>query len=264
MRGIFTAGVLDVFVERSEPPFDVIVGVSAGACCAASYLARQPKRNYFVFLELMTGPAFINVLRGLRGGSLVDMSFLMGPVARNLYPLDIDTLRGSSCRFEVVATEARSATATYLPATDDDCIEALHTTICVPVFYKGSPSRFRGKSYFDGALADPVPLTRAISLGATDITIVLTRPRAWQSKPVTRLTKLILERTLADYPSILDAVLHYDRTQREARSFLDNGVNDVTLRVLMPPDDFPVKRFTRDRSILHTGYMMGKQAAERA
>lgn len=263
MRGIFTAGVLDAFMERSEPPFDLIVGVSAGACCAASYLAGQPKRNYVVFVELMTGPDFINIPRAFRGGSLVDMSFLMGPVARELYPLDIDTLRSTSCRFEAVATEARSARATYLPATEDDCIEALHTTISIPVFYKGSPARFRGESFFDGALADPVPLARAIALGATDITVVLTRPQTWTSKPLNGLTKIILQKTLADYPLILDAVLNYDQTQREARSFLEQGIEGVDLTVLMPPDGYPVSRFTRDRSVLHTGYVMGKQAVER-
>ena len=45
MRIVFTAGVLDVLLERDAPPFDWIVGVSAGAACATSYLARQPGRR---------------------------------------------------------------------------------------------------------------------------------------------------------------------------------------------------------------------------
>jgi predicted patatin/cPLA2 family phospholipase len=38
MRGLFTAGVLDVFMER-KLKFDGLIGVSAGACFGSTTLA---------------------------------------------------------------------------------------------------------------------------------------------------------------------------------------------------------------------------------
>ena len=39
MRGIFAAGVLHAFGEMGFDPFDLYIGVSAGACHLASHLA---------------------------------------------------------------------------------------------------------------------------------------------------------------------------------------------------------------------------------
>ena len=40
MRGIFAAGVLDEFLQEKFNPFDLFIGVSAGAVTLASYLCR--------------------------------------------------------------------------------------------------------------------------------------------------------------------------------------------------------------------------------
>ena len=40
MRGVFTAGILDFFIEKGLE-FDTCFGVSAGACMACSYLSKQ-------------------------------------------------------------------------------------------------------------------------------------------------------------------------------------------------------------------------------
>ena len=44
MRGIYTAGVLDVFLEN-EIAFDGVIGVSAGAIHGCSYLSGQRGRS---------------------------------------------------------------------------------------------------------------------------------------------------------------------------------------------------------------------------
>ena len=43
MRGMFTCGVLDVFMKRGLE-FDGIIGTSAGAAFGCNYKSRQPGR----------------------------------------------------------------------------------------------------------------------------------------------------------------------------------------------------------------------------
>ena len=43
MRGMYTAGVLDVFMKKNIK-FDAIIGVSAGALFGVNYLSKQPGR----------------------------------------------------------------------------------------------------------------------------------------------------------------------------------------------------------------------------
>ena len=52
MRGIYTAGVLDFFIEKNIE-LDVVIGVSAGSCHAASYLSKQFKRGYHVTVDYL-------------------------------------------------------------------------------------------------------------------------------------------------------------------------------------------------------------------
>ena len=47
MKGIYTGGVLDFFMEK-DLYFQNVYGVSAGACHLCSYISRQPKRAYHV------------------------------------------------------------------------------------------------------------------------------------------------------------------------------------------------------------------------
>ncbi|MEH7745218.1 patatin-like phospholipase family protein, partial [Neobacillus drentensis] len=44
MRGVYTAGILEYFLE-TQLFFPYVIGVSAGACNAASYLSKQKGRN---------------------------------------------------------------------------------------------------------------------------------------------------------------------------------------------------------------------------
>ena len=50
MRGVYTAGVLDAFLEQ-DIEFSKIYGVSAGSCHACSYMSRQPGRAYRVAVD---------------------------------------------------------------------------------------------------------------------------------------------------------------------------------------------------------------------
>jgi predicted patatin/cPLA2 family phospholipase len=262
MRGVFAAGVLDGFADLEEPSFDLIVGVSAGACCAASYLAGQRGRNYVLFLDYLASLRFINPWRALLGGSVIDMDYLSGPVTKQLYPLDLDALQAAACRFEVVATEARQGQAHYLTVQGDDCLPALRASVALPLVYRGSPVPFHGHRYFDGALSDPIPLTRALARGATDVTVVMSRPLNWRPSPPTPIQRLVANRGLADYPAIARALRNYDRTARAARVFLDQPAPGKRIRLMCPPADFPVGRFTQNRRLLHQGYTAGRLAAE--
>ena len=61
MRGIFSAGVLDAFLEMEFDPFNLYIGVSAGACNLASHLGGQYQRNYKIYTHYCTRPEFMNL-----------------------------------------------------------------------------------------------------------------------------------------------------------------------------------------------------------
>ena len=76
MRGIFTTGVLDGFLEARFNPFDLFIGVSSGAANLAAYLAEMPKRNFRIYTDYSLRPEFISFKRFIRGGHLMDLDWL--------------------------------------------------------------------------------------------------------------------------------------------------------------------------------------------
>jgi predicted patatin/cPLA2 family phospholipase len=255
MRGIFTAGVLDGLAGSSEPPYDLVIGVSSGAYCASSYLAGQHGRIRRIVTRHMTGTNYANPWRMLAGGSLIDQAYLMGPVTRELEPLDLDALRGSPVRFEVVATDALTGFPAYLPAQERDCLDAIHASVAVPFFYRQGPVAFRGSDYFDGSVSDPVPVARALSLGATHVTVVLTR--RGPPPPLAGLSRAFLSVALRRWPAIPGAMARRHEVRSMSLEALASAPAPVDVRVILPPADFPVRRFTRDADLVLRGYEMG-------
>lgn len=260
MRGIFTAGVLDAMAGRAES-FDLVIGVSSGAYCAASFLAGQHGRILEIIQRHMTGSNYANPWRMLRGGSLVDQDYLM-EVTRRQAPLDVAALRASPSRLEAVATVARTGAAAYLPAQGYDCLDALHATIAIPVFYRGGPIRFRGCDYFDGSVADPLPVARAIELGATDVTVIRTgSPRL--DAPLPPVARLGLGLVLRGHPAVAAAICRRHATRAASLRLMAAPPPGVTVRTIAPPADFPVQKFTRDPAVVLAGYRVGRRALER-
>jgi predicted patatin/cPLA2 family phospholipase len=91
MRGIFAAGVLFAFGCEKYDPFDIYIGVSAGACDLASHLAGQNSRNYEVLTTYSSSTDFISFIRFIAGGHLMDLDWLWNTTIRNCR-LDLKTL----------------------------------------------------------------------------------------------------------------------------------------------------------------------------
>ena len=81
MRGAFSAGVLDVFLEAGFNPFSVYGGASGGAMNLSSFLSGQHGRNFRIYRDICTCPEFISMVKYLRGGHWVDLDWLWREMA---------------------------------------------------------------------------------------------------------------------------------------------------------------------------------------
>ena len=74
MRGIYTAGVLDVFLDH-DISFDGVIGVSAGAVHGASFVSGQKERSIRYYKKYCNDKRFMSFKNWLRTGNLVDEQF---------------------------------------------------------------------------------------------------------------------------------------------------------------------------------------------
>ena len=94
MRGLFTSGVLDVFMEN-DLYFPQVAGVSAGALNGVNYVSHQPGRSRAVNLDYVNDPRYMGASHLIKDFSYFNFDFLLGEVSETLNPLDFDTLYSS-------------------------------------------------------------------------------------------------------------------------------------------------------------------------
>ncbi|GAM64405.1 hypothetical protein JCM19232_1075 [Vibrio ishigakensis] len=252
MRGIFAAGVLDAFLEQEHNPFDFVMGVSAGASNMLGYLTGAHGRSYKVITELATSGEFFNPARFARGGNLMDVKWL-SETSMQRYPLDFERLY-TSVPFFAAATNIHTGEADYFRVSRDNLADVIEATTALPIAYKRTPC-FSGGCYADGGVADSIPVKEAYRRGARDITVVLSEPLSY-SMPKLKNNWLI-KKLLKENSTIAESLQGRADRYNQSLDFIRNPPRDATIRVIAPPEGFPVRRLTRKRKLLDIGYQMG-------
>ncbi|GGF55303.1 patatin-like phospholipase family protein [Alteromonas lipolytica] len=257
MRGIFAAGVLDTFQQHNYYPFDMVVGVSAGATSAAGYLAGNAERNRRIILRMATQKDFFNPLRFVMKGHMTDVKWLWCK-ARERYPLSAQSF-SQQAPLIVSVTNMHTGQAEYHQATPDNMDQLMEATCALPVVYRTPPQLARGM-YVDGGVADAIPVQYAYQQGCKNITVILSQP--WGYKKSGEKAPWLTEKMFADYPALIETIHQRSAVYNQTLAFIADPPADCNLQVIVPPADFPVKRLTMNKAKLLKGYRMGRHCAQ--
>ena len=177
-RAIFGAGVLDRCLEEGIA-FDHCYGVSAGSANLTSFLAHQHGRNHTFYTQYAFRKEYASVNSFIHNHNFANLDYVYGTLSNHdgENPLDYEAFAANPAQFTVVACDARDGSTKYF-AKDDmhyDDYDILKASSAVPVACQ--PYVINGVPYFDGGIADPVPVQKAIDDGCDRIVLVLTRPK---------------------------------------------------------------------------------------
>ena len=254
MRGIFSAGVLDAFLERRFCPFDLALGVSVGASNVLSYLAGQHGRARRCFLGPMSRPEFIDPWRLLRGGHWLDLDWLWDAITRE-DPLDREAAYKSGIEYALVATCAQTGLPRYLSPGPEDMLDALKASCALPVLYRHTV-RIGDDALVDGGISDPLPVREAYRRGAR--TIVVVRSRAANFVKRDRLVNHVGAWAMRGSPGIARACRTAAAAYREGAAFLRSPPPDCAIIHVAPTTPLATRRTSRDRASLDRDYALGR------
>jgi predicted patatin/cPLA2 family phospholipase len=257
MRGIFAAGILHAFGKENFDPFDLYIGVSAGACHLASHLAGQNDRNFNITLRYSLSPKFINPWRFLRGGHLMDLDWMWEQTITN-YRLNLkylfDALRAQNKEYFVVATSMETGKALYLRPDENTLEHYLKVSSSIPVFYRNI-LEVAGEKATDGGIADAIPVREAYRRGATNITVIRSRPSDYIKKQ-SRLT-FILSIYFRKYPRLVEKFKQRVYNYMDAVHFIHHPPDGIRITELAPPNNVAIGRTTQNEAVLRATYEMG-------
>ena len=124
MRGMFTAGVLDVLMEQGIT-VDGMVGVSAGAVFGCNYKSHQIGRTIRYNTTYCNDKRYASFRNLLRTGNLYSENFCYHEVPEKLDPFDDKAFRESPMDYFVVCTDVRTGDPIYHKCRTGDAEDVL-------------------------------------------------------------------------------------------------------------------------------------------
>ncbi|WP_349673765.1 patatin family protein [Lacrimispora sp.] len=259
LRGVFTAGVLDVFMEQGIE-MSYVNGVSAGSMSGMSYVSKQIGRTIKVDLDYVNDKRFLSFRNLVEKRSIFNFDFLFGELSNTLVPFDYDTFYKSEQTFEVIATRCKTGKPEYFEKSRcNNFIDAVKASSSIPILSR--MITVEGKKYLDGGCSMPVAYQRAIDLGYEKIVLVLTREPGYRKPPLDKWTKKGYERYFEPLPRFLKALEdvpeRYNRMQEE----IDRLEKEGRIYVIRPDHHVTVQRTEQDKRKLEALYQEGRRLA---
>jgi len=258
MRGIFTAGIIDVLMEENIE-FDGVIGVSAGACFGCNYKSKQVGRTLRYNLKYCKDPRMSGIRSLLFTGDIYGAEFCYRTIPKKLDVFDTEAFTQSPVEFHVVATDVTTGKPAYHKCIDggDNDLDWIRASASMPLVSR--IVNVDNRKMLDGGISDSIPLKYYQSLGYEKNLVILTRPRGYV-KGENKLLPLIRLR-LHKYPNLIKAMANRHIDYNDTIQYIFEEEKKGTTFVLCPDEELPISRVEHDPGRIQKVYEIGRQTA---
>ncbi|GIU49545.1 hypothetical protein TUM4438_33410 [Shewanella sairae] len=185
-RGIFTAGILDAWLEQKFNPFKLLIGTSAGAQNLSSYITQQKGFANRSITEFSSSPKFFSLSRPLKGQSTVDLDWYFDQVAiesaDNSVTHQLDLQKGLTQlehrQLLISTTNSSNYQASFFNPNQENWLTLLKASSALPLLYREGV-KINDDFQVDGGLSAPLPVEEAYKRGARKIVVLRTLPKQY-------------------------------------------------------------------------------------
>lgn len=253
-RGLFTAGVLDAFLDiKAEVKY--IIGVSAGATNAYSYVSKQRGRNLEIMERFMDNKRYISYRNLIRCRSLMDLEFVFDEIPNKYCPFDYKTFYEFDGRMLAGAFNIETGKNEYF---DKELLDKrnsiLRASIAIPFVFPFE--KIKGQYYADGGLSEPIPINKSIDDGNDKNIIVLTRNEGYQKKQ-SKANKMAYKFYKNKYPKLADTLRDRHIKYNEQLEFCNKLEEEGKAIIIRPTISMDISRFERNKDRLKDIYQNG-------
>lgn len=261
MRGIYTAGVLDYFMKK-ELYLPYVIGVSAGACQACSYISKQKGRSKHVGLDYVNDPRYLSYRNLLKEGSIFGFDFMFNDIANELIPFDYSAFDKSEQEFAIGVTNCITGEPEYFYKSENEygkMFEVCQASSSMPLVAKESV--IDGKAFMDGGISDSIPIKRAIEDGYHKNIIVLTRNEGYR-KQRSKFSVNVAKLKYSNYKGLVKAMENRHENYNKTMDMIEELEKNRKVFVIRPTEPVTVKRIEKNRRKLFEFYKEGYMDAK--
>lgn len=255
MRGMFTAGVLDTFMDK-DIKIDGMIGVSAGALFGPNYFSKQRGRALRYNKRFCKDPRYMSVWSFLLTGNIVGRKFAYYDVTSKHDVFDNETFMKNAPEYYVTVSNVETGKPEYLQVKDVVAeIEKLRASSSLP--FVSQIVEVDGNKYLDGGISDSIPVLKAKEMGYDKIIVVLTRPIEYRKEPFSDKMLKLMSVKYRKYPNFVEALRNryqnYNETVEKIMELEEKG----EIFVIRPSEPILVKTIERDANKLQYVYDLG-------
>lgn len=255
LRGLYTIGAL-AYLKEKNVDVDCIIGVSAGALFGVNYFSNQPKRALDYNIKYCNDKRYMSVRSLILTGNIVNKKFAYYKVTKELFPFDEKTFENNHKDFYAVATNVETGEAEYLKIDKPvEQLEELRATSAMPLLSR--IIKVKGKRYLDGAVADSIPVNKAIELGYDKIVVILTQPLGYQKKELTEKEIKKINKRYKKYPKFIDASMTRPKRYNEMLDNIKKLEQEKRIFVVRPSKKIDINPVKKTEKELYEAYDLG-------
>ncbi|MGM0899672.1 MAG: patatin-like phospholipase family protein [Bacillota bacterium] len=260
MRGVYTAGVLEYFLEQGIE-FPYVIGVSAGAANAASYLSKQKGRNRKVNIDMVSDPRYISWQNFIKTRQAFGMDFIFDEIPNKIVPYHYDEFYKNEAEFVVGTTDCLSGEPVYFSKEDygQDMLKVIRASSSLP--FLSPEMHFKHKILLDGGISDPIPLRKSIQDGNKRNVVVLTRNEGYLKKP--SKFQFLVKRKYPQYSGLQTALAKRYQVYNDTIAFLTEEEKKGNVMIIRPTEPIEVGRMERNPEKLDKLYQQGYEDARK-
>lgn len=259
MRGLFTAGVLDVLMENGVT-FDGAVGVSAGAAFGCNIKSHQAGRVLRYNTRFCSDKRYCGMSSLLKTGNIYSTEFCYGDVPLKYDPFDFETYEKDPMEFYTVSTDVETGKPVYhkYSGMSDGGFDWIRASASMPLVSR--IVEINGQKLLDGGISDSIPVEFFESLGYDRNVAVLTQPKTYR-KGKNRLMPLIRLK-YRKYPRFIEAVANRHVMYNAETALVSEKETQGSLFVIRPERPLSVGKVEKDPEKLKEAYETGRRVAE--
>lgn len=258
MRGVYTSGVLDYFMEKNLY-FPYVAAVSAGASNASAYLARQQGFGKIMHVDYLHDPRFVGFRNLFTQRSLFGLDYILKEIPKKLNPFCYDRFFQADETFVVVTTDCRTGQSVYFNKHDhheegEEFFTAVKASCSLP--FVSPIVKYKGMHLLDGGIADPIPIQKSISDGNEKHVIILTSEPVPTPAPPDKF-KWLARTFYARHPKLVDALWEHHQIFNDTVKQIAELERSGRAIVIRPSKYIPTKGVERDKSKMLALYEQG-------
>jgi predicted patatin/cPLA2 family phospholipase len=257
-RGIYTAGILDVFAEN-KISFDAIMGVSAGCVHGASFLSGQIGRSLRYTTKYCDNPNYMGFRSLITTGNFFNEDFCYYKLPEILDPFDNDAFDKNPTQFFAVCTDVKTGNPIYheCESLKGEKIKWLQASASMPLVSK--IVKVDDELLLDGGISDSIPIKKMQEMGFEKNIVILTQEKGYAKKANSLLP--IIKRVYKKYPELIKAVEKRHLVYNQQLEYLEEQEKSGKVIIIRPSEKPVASRTEKDKQKILETYNLGKKDA---